>query len=269
MDDINKEAVGQRIKKIRMDLGLSMEEFGERLKTSKGAVNNWEKGKNLPNNSRLVTIATLGKTTLEQLLYGSLNEALYSLILYINNYPEINSLSWSEFRKKNEDKLESRFLDYMSDYWAWRRLIPTKIEEPACFRKKELEAFTDEERNQLEAYINKTEEEKNIKIYKYAFDSATRSNISPTDKISLMGILAETSENLAMGFEKSDIGLATKALDAVKNAYTEIYSLIYRYDRNTLKFSRSSQISKEMEDKILTPLENLKSHYEKIVKETK
>lgn len=63
MDDINKLLVGKRIRDIRLSLGLSMEEFGNRLDTSKGAVNNWEKGKNLPNISRLKKLLHL-KTSL-------------------------------------------------------------------------------------------------------------------------------------------------------------------------------------------------------------
>lgn len=45
-------SVGNRIKSIRKEKGLTMEEFGKKLNTSKGAVNNWETGKNLPNNER-------------------------------------------------------------------------------------------------------------------------------------------------------------------------------------------------------------------------
>ena len=62
--------VGVRISNIRRNLGLSMEELGKRLDTSKGAVNNWEKGINFPNKERLKKITELGNVSMGYLLYG-------------------------------------------------------------------------------------------------------------------------------------------------------------------------------------------------------
>jgi transcriptional regulator with XRE-family HTH domain len=47
-----------------------MEEFGSRFNTSKGTVNNWEKGRNLPNKRNLEKIAELGEITVEELING-------------------------------------------------------------------------------------------------------------------------------------------------------------------------------------------------------
>lgn len=63
--------VGERIKFIRLSLGETMETFGKRFHTSKATVNNWEKGRNLPNKENLLTIANIGNTTVEELLYGN------------------------------------------------------------------------------------------------------------------------------------------------------------------------------------------------------
>ena len=68
--ETNKKQVGLRIKDIRLSIGESMEEFGKRFDTSKGTVNNWEKGRNLPNKSNLLKIAKLGKITPSVLLKG-------------------------------------------------------------------------------------------------------------------------------------------------------------------------------------------------------
>jgi len=61
---------GERIKEIRMDLGLTMEEFAKRIddKAKSGTVSNWETGKNLPNNNRLKKIAELGNVDISYLL---------------------------------------------------------------------------------------------------------------------------------------------------------------------------------------------------------
>ena len=63
--DVNLKKVGSRIKSIRITRGDSMESFGKKLDTSKAAVNNWEKGVNLPNSKRLKLIAEIGGTTVD------------------------------------------------------------------------------------------------------------------------------------------------------------------------------------------------------------
>ena len=62
--------LAQKIKAIRQDLGLSMEEFGKLFDppASKGVVSNWENAYNKPNNERLKKIAQLANTTIEYLL---------------------------------------------------------------------------------------------------------------------------------------------------------------------------------------------------------
>lgn len=60
--------VGDKIKTIRLNLGETMEEFGKRFGTSKGTVNNWEKGRNLPNRNSLLRIAQLANQTVSDFL---------------------------------------------------------------------------------------------------------------------------------------------------------------------------------------------------------
>ncbi|AUT04836.1 hypothetical protein SPSF3K_00094 [Streptococcus parauberis] len=79
---IDNKKVGHRIKSIRLAIGESMEEFGKRFNTSKGTVNNWEKGRNLPNKKNLLVIATLGNIEVEDLLGTakySYNKVVYTL----------------------------------------------------------------------------------------------------------------------------------------------------------------------------------------------
>ncbi|HEM3198266.1 TPA: helix-turn-helix transcriptional regulator [Streptococcus suis 14A] len=51
--------LGERIRAIRVTMGETMEQFGKRFNTSKGTVNNWEKGRNAPNKANLKKIAEL------------------------------------------------------------------------------------------------------------------------------------------------------------------------------------------------------------------
>lgn len=62
--------VGKQIRSLRLSLGETMEEFGTRFNTSKGTINNWEKGRNLPNKESLLKIAILLDTTVENLLHS-------------------------------------------------------------------------------------------------------------------------------------------------------------------------------------------------------
>ena len=85
--EIDKRALGQRIKSIRQSKGLTMEQFGKLFdNASKGVVSNWEKGSNVPNNERLKMIATAGGITVDELLHGSRYEYAYKLFneLYDN-----------------------------------------------------------------------------------------------------------------------------------------------------------------------------------------
>ena len=61
------KTTGERIKDIRLELGETLEQFGERFNTSKVTVFNWEKGRNLPNKSNLKKIAEIGGVSVEEL----------------------------------------------------------------------------------------------------------------------------------------------------------------------------------------------------------
>lgn len=82
----NKKLVGKRIQAIRLEKGLTLEQFGELICASKSSISEWESGKHLPpaksiisrwekgvmlpNSSRLERIAKLGNITVNELLYG-------------------------------------------------------------------------------------------------------------------------------------------------------------------------------------------------------
>lgn len=88
MNDINKLALGKRIKNIRVARKDTLETFAQAiqvetnhtLKTTKSNVSKWEKGSNIPNDITLKAIADLGNSTVEYLLYGSLDEHAHNLL---------------------------------------------------------------------------------------------------------------------------------------------------------------------------------------------
>lgn len=62
--------IADKIRTIRLNLGMSMDEFGKHLSpvATKGTISKWENGRYIPNNTRLQQIADLGDTTTEDLL---------------------------------------------------------------------------------------------------------------------------------------------------------------------------------------------------------
>lgn len=76
--NINKEAVGLRIKQIRLNSGHTLEAFGKLFNTSKSNVLRWEQGLAVPNKERLASISKFSNITVNELLYGSVDEFLES-----------------------------------------------------------------------------------------------------------------------------------------------------------------------------------------------
>lgn len=93
--NIENVIVGQRIKTLRLELGESMEEFGKRFNTSKGTVNNWEKGRNLPNKQNLVKLAKLAEVSVEDFTFS---------IPQNNKDYILNEVIKTQFLDKDEEK---------------------------------------------------------------------------------------------------------------------------------------------------------------------
>lgn len=95
--NIDKKAVGQRIREIRIRQGLTLGAFGEQFdNASKGNVQQWEKGFSLPNKARMVKMCKIANITLNELLYG----------FNFNLYDEVEKLS-----KKEKLLLAKRLLE--------------------------------------------------------------------------------------------------------------------------------------------------------------
>lgn len=88
-----KISVGQRINKIRLSKGMTMEEFGNLLSTSKSIVYRWEIGKSVPAPERLKTIAKIADISVNTLLYGGMKERIAKIVsLTAKTNPKFNSI---------------------------------------------------------------------------------------------------------------------------------------------------------------------------------
>lgn len=62
------QKIGQRIKEIRTENGLSQQKFGEALFASQDTVSLWEKGKSVPTTEFLIEIATQFHVSVDYIL---------------------------------------------------------------------------------------------------------------------------------------------------------------------------------------------------------
>ena len=65
---IKIEEIGKRIKEIRLDAGLSQQNFGGALSVSQDTVSLWEKGKSLPTAEFLIIIALTFEVSVDYIL---------------------------------------------------------------------------------------------------------------------------------------------------------------------------------------------------------
>ena len=63
-------SVGNKIRSIRMNLGMTQEEFGNLFNATRSNVSKWERGSSLPNKTRLKAIADIGDVSVDELLYS-------------------------------------------------------------------------------------------------------------------------------------------------------------------------------------------------------
>lgn len=100
---VNKLNTGLRIKQIRSNLGDTLEEFGKRIEADKSNILRWEQGKTLPNKQRLKAISVLGNISLNELIYGSIDEFLennFSNLVLEYKYPYPLSFDFNTYLKK-------------------------------------------------------------------------------------------------------------------------------------------------------------------------
>ena len=82
--------LGQKIKELRMDKGLTMDEFGKLFDTSKIVVSRWERDILVPNEKRLKHIAKLAGKSVSEFVYDVPSaHAIRQVIEYLETQEEI------------------------------------------------------------------------------------------------------------------------------------------------------------------------------------
>lgn len=136
-NEINKIEIGNLIKRIRLEKGMTLEEFGKLFGADKSNVLKWEKGKSLPNPERLKAISKLAELTVEEL---------------ISNSRKSHAIEYAMNRLKNILYSESNLdIDIMlSDFvYKYGEKILSKIEEN--FKLSKLSMYSN---NDIEKYVD-------------------------------------------------------------------------------------------------------------------
>lgn len=122
--NIDKIKVGKRIFNIRNSLNLTLEQFGKDkdINAERSNVSKWERGATLPNRSRLEVIAKKGNITVNELLYGSIDEFIennLNLLLNKEKFPVLPITEMDNFiiyienvHKINIDNVEKLTLNF-------------------------------------------------------------------------------------------------------------------------------------------------------------
>lgn len=114
--EIDKIALGNRIRSIRLEKSMNLKEFGFYIdNTSDSIVSRWEKGKSVPNAKRLKLIANAGGISVDELLYGSYDSFAYSIYSdimneeYTEGYLRFEASALKEIYKSDGTKFKKIF----------------------------------------------------------------------------------------------------------------------------------------------------------------
>lgn len=97
--------LGNKIKKLRKESGLTQVEFGNKLGVVKQTVSSWENGVSNPNNETLINIASIFNISIDELLGIDKLEASDSCTIYC---PDISNRIKKLSQKKKIDPIKLR-----------------------------------------------------------------------------------------------------------------------------------------------------------------
>ena len=105
---IDKKAVGRRIRHIRFYKSLTLEGFGKLFGADKSNVSRWEAGVSLPNKERIKDICKVADITVSELLYGNYEKDIEKLYEGLIRLPKDEIINLMErvayyYKQKGEE----------------------------------------------------------------------------------------------------------------------------------------------------------------------
>lgn len=233
---VDNISVGNRIKSIRKNLGITLEEFGILTDNAhKSLVSKWEKGQSLPNNKRLKIISEIGNLSVDELLYGSENINKLKIGLdfynYLLDYYDENSHTGKALRFFNENDRDELILIGID-----------KILNSQIFRNhiKSIEDIENQyglsiyiESTFKEEYINKVKTNSNLIISNIESISDIIYQVENYDLYEKYGDVHNEEYNLIVILEKIELGvcgeLKEELINILLKAKSEIEELTKKY----------------------------------------
>lgn len=107
-NQIDKKAVGRRIRGIRYSKNFTLEGFGKLFGADKSNVSRWEAGVSLPNKERIKDICKVADITVNELLYGSYEKDIEELYEGLIRLPKDEIINLMErvayyYKQKGEE----------------------------------------------------------------------------------------------------------------------------------------------------------------------
>ena len=196
----DKSAIGKRINSIRLEKGMTLEEFGNLFGADKSNVLKWEKGSSIPSPERLKLISKIGNITIDELLMGNKIEYAVSLC----NSLIQKSLTRSFSDKTLIEKYSNQFIDYIRHALKSTDLSDTTYNEIEEFVITKFKEFLS---TPTSSVISVNQNEIN-KIYEFISSSNTVEN-----NLSISSI------------EEIDKNIAKKIIEILDNSNLELNKL--------------------------------------------
>lgn len=209
---VNNTEVGTRIKRIRLSKGMTLEEFGKLFGASKGSVQGWESGRNLPNPERLKSIAKIGDTTVEELLHGNKEQFIrQTAIELIRQYREEirNGAPGKEvYLERYGEELSKSIVNMNLDY-----LLEVDRERVADTLQELIDNHIENAYTSPEDYFNSTFELE-IMLYYMRRDAGLDLDLISKDKEVIEGV---------------DVEVAKQVISIIQDAINKINELRMQY----------------------------------------
>lgn len=236
----SKKEIGRRIKKLRQNKHLSMEELAKIINVSgKGTINNWEKGLSSPKTDNLYKLSQYFNVDENELLYGKIDDSVEFIVNYAMS---LTSNDIDNIRANNEllqidlDSFSKViFINHLAEFhkfFSWDSFVDMKDYHEEDSSENEVHVnykkyYADNKLKQEEYYVNET------------LNRVKAQNINPNDYVLIMRTLELVSE---IHFENEGatneglISMVYNELEFIQS--TKIYNLLYEVDRKTFEEKR-------------------------------
>lgn len=231
--------LGNRIEDIRRAKGMNKTEFGALFGASGSLVNKWEKSTVVPNEERLVKISEFGDISLNDLLYGSLENVIYDIMSDVVKLKRIN-IPVSDLTSKEGELLKRIEMVVFSSF---RR---KQFHESQYWNNDiDFNSLSDSDKREL---INKrrVEEHELIQhLINISVVECEEKNVSVSNRIGILECMENAIRRYAYEEEYTTEGLINFLYSALDYALMDAVSYVFLPNSEVERSSVDSEISEK------------------------